>query len=211
MIEKMRFKNSAWEELVWELFRWWLFGQTLIIMCHGHKSNSNARTYNDLAINLRNNNIPYFRFDFSGHGESQGNLEDSNISKWTQDILDVIAQMKTHGFNQFILFGQSFGGICALAAALQTPEVVWLNLVNPWSGSQDYQDIINQAEWYEKPAMIIQASQDEQVSPAMTAKMAAVLPNSKFMEVDGADHGFTHERDYRRKLRYSLVFIFENI
>ncbi len=59
------------------------------------------------------------RFDYRGHGQSQGRFEDATISDWLQDSLDLIDQI-TKG--PLVLVGSSMGGWLALLAALQRPE-----------------------------------------------------------------------------------------
>jgi pimeloyl-ACP methyl ester carboxylesterase len=54
------------------------------------------------------------RFDYSGHGESEGRFEDGTISRWTQESLAMI-RAQTQGPQ--ILVGSSMGGWIALLAA----------------------------------------------------------------------------------------------
>jgi pimeloyl-ACP methyl ester carboxylesterase len=54
------------------------------------------------------------RFDYSGHGESDGRFEDGTISDWLEDALAVIRQK---GGEAPILVGSSMGGWVSLLAA----------------------------------------------------------------------------------------------
>ena len=56
----------------------------------------------------------FLRFDYSGHGESEGRFEDGTISRWLDDSLAVIGS-RTSGPQ--ILVGSSMGGWLALLAA----------------------------------------------------------------------------------------------
>ena len=56
----------------------------------------------------------FLRFDYSGHGDSDGRFEDGTISRWLEDSLAVIAA-QTEGPQ--ILVGSSMGGWLALLAA----------------------------------------------------------------------------------------------
>ncbi len=61
------------------------------------------------------------RFDYSGHGASQGRFEDGTIGRWRDDTLAAIDAL-AHG--TLILVGSSMGGWIALLAALARPERV---------------------------------------------------------------------------------------
>lgn len=60
------------------------------------------------------------RFDYSGHGESEGCFEDGTISRWTQESLAMI-RAQTQGPQ--ILVGSSMGGWIALLVARAMGEL----------------------------------------------------------------------------------------
>jgi pimeloyl-ACP methyl ester carboxylesterase len=59
------------------------------------------------------------RFDYSGHGSSDGRFEDGTISDWLEDALAVI---RAHGGPGPLLVGSSMGGWIALLAARRLAE-----------------------------------------------------------------------------------------
>ncbi len=61
----------------------------------------------------------YLRFDYTGHGESDGVFEDGCIGDWTADALAVFDEM-TQGPQ--ILVGSSMGGWIAALLAIARPE-----------------------------------------------------------------------------------------
>lgn len=58
----------------------------------------------------------FIRFDYSGHGESEGAFEAGTISRWLEEALAVLA---AHADAPPILVGSSMGGWIALLAALR--------------------------------------------------------------------------------------------
>jgi len=71
----------------------------------------------------------FVRFDYFGHGQSEGRFEDGTISRWLSDTLAVIDQ-RTEG--PLVLVGSSMGGWLALLAARARPKrVAGLLLIAP--------------------------------------------------------------------------------
>jgi pimeloyl-ACP methyl ester carboxylesterase len=69
------------------------------------------------------------RFDYFGHGRSEGRFEDGTISRWRGDALAVVDRL-TEG--PLVLVGSSMGGWLACLAALARPErVAGLVLIAP--------------------------------------------------------------------------------
>jgi pimeloyl-ACP methyl ester carboxylesterase len=62
--------------------------------------------------------LAYIRFDYSGHGVSQGDFKDGYISEWADDALAVLDEL-TEG--PVMLIGSSMGGWISLLLALKRP------------------------------------------------------------------------------------------
>ena len=68
-----------------------------------------------------NNGIPYTRFDYFGHGSSEGKFTDGTIGRWKDDVITIIDKLiKT----PHIIIGSSMGGWLMLLATLERPEKV---------------------------------------------------------------------------------------
>jgi pimeloyl-ACP methyl ester carboxylesterase len=61
----------------------------------------------------------YVRFDYLGHGQSSGRLEDGTIGRWLDDSLAVLDQLTV---GKLVLVGSSMGGWLSLLAARARPE-----------------------------------------------------------------------------------------
>ena len=71
----------------------------------------------------------FLRFDYFGHGVSEGAFEDGTITRWREDALAVIDSL-TEG--PVVLVGSSMGGWLACLAALARPDrIAGLLLIAP--------------------------------------------------------------------------------
>ncbi len=71
----------------------------------------------------------YVRFDYFGHGESDGAFKDGTISRWREDALAVIDEL-TEG--PLVLVGSSMGGwLACLAAIARSDRVKAMVLIAP--------------------------------------------------------------------------------
>jgi pimeloyl-ACP methyl ester carboxylesterase len=71
----------------------------------------------------------YVRFDYFGHGESDGDFAEGTITRWREDALAVIDELIT---GEVVLVGSSMGGwIACLAAAVRPERMKGMVLVAP--------------------------------------------------------------------------------
>ena len=152
MQEKLFFENSRGSKLVGILSNPSGSKEGLIVVfCHGFDASKQSETYLRLEKTLNERDIPTFRFDFFGHGESEGKFEDITISEAVDDALQAIAFVKGRGFSKIALFGSSFGGMAALLAAANAPGLQLLALKSPVSDSLGKiaaeEDKVDVSEW----------------------------------------------------------------
>ncbi len=102
---------------------------TGIMFCGGFRSDMSGTKASALADWARQNNRPFTRFDYFGHGASSGQFTDGTMSHWRGDIPHMLDHLC--GGPQ-ILIGSSFGGWLSLMAALDRPaKVAALVLIAP--------------------------------------------------------------------------------
>jgi pimeloyl-ACP methyl ester carboxylesterase len=117
----------------------------MVIWCGGLKSDMEGSKAVDLERRCAEARQAFLRFDYFGHGVSEGEFTDGTISRWSADVCAMIDRF---GKNGCVLIGSSMGGWASLLAALDRPEAVaGLVLINPapdftekmvWAGWDDH-------------------------------------------------------------------------
>jgi pimeloyl-ACP methyl ester carboxylesterase len=117
----------------------------MIIWCGGLKSDMEGSKAVFLADQCAAAGQAFIRFDYFGHGQSEGEFTDGTISRWASDVT---AMIDRYGSGGTVLIGSSMGGWASLLAALARPDAVkGLVLINPapdftekmvWAGWDDH-------------------------------------------------------------------------
>ncbi|MBW0157427.1 alpha/beta hydrolase [Sedimentimonas flavescens] len=92
-----------------------------IVFLHGFKSDMQGTKVLALEDWARARGRAFLRFDYSGHGQSDGEFSDGAIGDWFEDARDTIRAL-TDGPQ--VLVGSSMGGWIALLLARHHPELV---------------------------------------------------------------------------------------
>jgi len=106
---------------------------TAIILAHGITVDKDEDgIFIKLAQTLEKNGYAVFRFDFRGHGESEGKSIDLTIAGEILDLKAAVQEVKNEGYTEIGLLGASFGGgSAALYAASNQDDIRCLCLWNP--------------------------------------------------------------------------------
>lgn len=90
----------------------------MVIMMHGLTSNMNTPLLQNIAKKLMAADIGYVKFDFNGHGYSDGNFKDMTIPKEIDDARRVYNYVRDLDYVSTIsLLGHSQGGVVAAILA----------------------------------------------------------------------------------------------
>ncbi len=117
----------------------------MVIWCGGLKSDMLGSKAEFLARRCAAAGQAFLRFDYFGHGESEGEFIDGTLSRWSSDVC---AMIDRYGSGGCILVGSSMGGWASLLAAVERPgAVAGLVLINPapdftkriWDGWSEHQ------------------------------------------------------------------------
>lgn len=97
----------------------------MAILMHGFTANKNTNLLKEIADNLRDENVASVRFDFNGHGESDGKFEDMTVPSEIADGKAILDYVRTdpHVRNIFLI-GHSQGGVVASMLAGLYPDLV---------------------------------------------------------------------------------------
>lgn len=93
-----------------------------IIFLPGFRSDMEGNKALHLEKFCRDNDLGCLRFDYSGHGLSEGAFEDGCITQWLEDTLDILD--KCSQSQEVYLVGSSMGGWLALLTALARPDKI---------------------------------------------------------------------------------------
>jgi pimeloyl-ACP methyl ester carboxylesterase len=82
-----------------------------LVWLPGFKSEMTSTKASALAAWASSKGVSMTRFDYSGHGQSPGRVEDGTIGRWLEEARDVVL---SHTTGDVILVGSSMGGYLAL-------------------------------------------------------------------------------------------------
>lgn len=93
----------------------------VVIICHGFTGHQNERFLTLIADNVVQHGMAALRFDFNGHGKSEGLFQDMTPLNEIEDLKRVIEWTQAQSFTRHIsLAGHSLGG---LVVGLVAPEL----------------------------------------------------------------------------------------
>ena len=116
-----------------------------VIWCGGLKSDMEGTKAVFLHARCAVAGRAFLRFDYFGHGASDGAFTDGTVSRWASDT---VAMIDRFGAGGVVLVGSSMGGWASMLATLERPDAVRaLLLINPapdftekmvWAGWDDH-------------------------------------------------------------------------
>ena len=105
----------------------------IVLLCHGFMSTRESSTNRKLTARLLPGDIATLRFDFFGHGESDGPFEKLTLSRCLAQAEGLLQWCKENGYTRIGLAGSSFGGLVAIHLAANHPELLAVGLKCPVS------------------------------------------------------------------------------
>jgi len=98
----------------------------LAIVCHGFTGNKEAELMQMLADSIVSHGMAALRFDFNGHGKSEGEFVDMTVPNETEDLKQVCRYARQLPWvNRIYLVGHSQGGVVvAMTAGEMGPDTI---------------------------------------------------------------------------------------
>ena len=208
-MEEASFTNSRGEKLVGDLHP--NSGNKGIILCHGYTSSKeNKITW----AKYLSDKFTVLRFDFSGHGESDGELQDITLSRLLDDLNSAIDFLSSKGIKEIGIAGHSLGGSLSILAASKVKTIIPIAAPTDYSGidlnqrgiknfnedskNYDFYDIIKKTN---TPILFIHGDKDELVPLWHSEKALAVASkDSKLEIIQGMDHDYNGVNEYHEKI-----------
>ena len=93
----------------------------------------------NISDRFEENGIASFRFDFMGHGDSEGDFEDSSVKTRVTNLKDAVYIFSNElGISRIVLLGVRFGAAIAMIAVEQINDIENIVLISPVIDSEKY-------------------------------------------------------------------------
>ena len=113
-----------------------------IILCHGITVDKDEDgVFVELAAQLCDAGFAVFRFDFRGHGESEGSSIEMTVTGEIRDLNAGIKFLQEKGYTEFGILGASFAGGVIPYAIVQQQQIIKALVL--WNPLLDYTDILH--------------------------------------------------------------------
>lgn len=157
MEEKVYFKTTDELKLCGILTKSEQISEKCVILCHGITVDKEEDgIFTDLAKKIAKNGFNVLRFDFRGHGESEGESVDMTIHGESEDIEAALVYLRSRGFSKFAIVAASFAGGAACFFTSKNKDFVSAFVL--WNSLIDYGSRINTTtpwgkKYWGKPAL----------------------------------------------------------
>lgn len=120
MIEEIDFKNRHGEKLETAYHPGTREGK-LVVIGHGVTANMDRPLLKAVADGLAKKGWPCLRFSFAGNGKSGGDFVDSNVTKGSEDLSDLIELLPED--LEIVYVGHSMGGAVGIMTTPDEPRI----------------------------------------------------------------------------------------
>lgn len=175
-----------------------------VVFAHGLGSSRKSPRNLAVAQGLLDEGIASLLFDFAGHGESQGSLDDATITKMIEDIGTAIdralveARIDAHRIG---VAGSGAGGAVAVLQAAIDKRIKALVLCNAEVGSID---VLEAADYVDAPTLLLVGETDPATVHENHALQSSLVGECRLVIVEGADTLFDEPAHLRKVVEFSV-------
>ena len=141
MEEKLYFKNEDGLKLCGVLTKLSKDTRKCIILCHGVTvTKDEGGLFTELAEKLSEEGYAVFRFDFRGHGESEGDSVNLTVTGEKRDLESAVKFLKDLRYEDFGAVVASFGGGAISLFVAENPDTIKALIL--WNSIIDYHSLL---------------------------------------------------------------------
>jgi len=174
----------------------------VLVFFHGNGENLETLRLSGTLAAFAELGFPYLAVDYPGYGRSGGKASETALVDSAVMALEWMRQ--TYPGRPLVVAGWSLGAAVAMQAAVRV-DVDRLVVMSPWTSleeigrthfpgwlvgmfvSESY-DSLGVAPKVTVPALVVHGTRDEIIPIAHGRRIAASLPDARWVEVDGAGH-----------------------
>ncbi|MBI1971941.1 MAG: alpha/beta fold hydrolase [Candidatus Aenigmarchaeota archaeon] len=104
---------------------------SIVISAHGFGTDKNYWIIKELSKYLDRKKIASMRFDFTGAGDSEGDIGNSSVEQMVDDLNAAVRFARARGYKKITVAGHSLGGMVAILAATMNKDIHALMLMAP--------------------------------------------------------------------------------
>jgi dienelactone hydrolase len=160
-----------------------------VIFAHGYESDGRSPRTVPISQRLAKRGIIGVRPDFTGHGRSEGDLEDASDQRMYNDlkiIYNNVRQLHEVNLERMALAGSGTGGMLVLNLAVEDPSVKAVVVRGPMSGKE-----IEAAAHVKAPTLLIYAEQDAEYARSDKELRGELRACHEILEIQDATRLFT--------------------
>jgi predicted phosphoribosyltransferase/dienelactone hydrolase len=180
-----------------------------VVFAHGWGSSKDSPRNRSVAEALQRLGFVAFLFDFTGHGESEGTLEDSTPEQQVNDLaaaLNVLEGFEEVDRHRLGVVGASSGAAVAVRAAARDPRIRVLALRSPnLAGAEDV------AARVRVPALLVIGEHDEPTRAAI-GPLLGRFDGARALEIiPGGDHLFENPAALTRATAVTVAWFKDHL
>ncbi len=180
-----------------------------VIFAHGHESDGRNPRSMLISRRLAKRSVMGIRVDFTGHGRSEGALEDATPERMLADLRTVfdnariLDEVDPCGIG---LTGSGSGAMVALQLAAEQPDVQAVVIRGPVSGRE-----LEASRLVKAPTLLIHGEQDTNMAKAVKAQPGELPSTLQLLEIPDSNRWFNDPISLELMVDASVEWLVEHL